>query len=54
MEIVNNIAENLGIEVESLAGLEKSPKATLKTLELATGAKQTGADFDTTGEWLRK
>jgi hypothetical protein len=39
-EIVNAIAENLGIEVESLVGLEKSPKATLKALELATGAQQ--------------
>ena len=39
-EIVCNIAENLGIEVEYLAGLEKAPKATLKTLELATGAEQ--------------
>jgi hypothetical protein len=42
MEIVNYIAENLGIEVESLAGLEKSPKATLKTLEIATGVEQFG------------
>ena len=42
MEIVNNIAENLGIEVECLVGLEKSPKATLKTLELATGARRAG------------
>ena len=38
VELVNNIAENLGVEVESLAGLEKSPKSALKTLELATGA----------------
>ena len=38
VELVNNIAENLGIEVENLVGLEKSPKATLKTLEVATGA----------------
>ena len=37
LELVNNIAENLGVEVESLVGLEKSPKATLKTLEVATG-----------------
>ena len=37
-EIVCNIAENLGVEIEHLAGLEKAPKATLKTLELATGA----------------
>jgi len=40
VELVNNIAENLGVEVESLVGLEKSPKATLKTLEVATGAIQ--------------
>lgn len=33
MEIVSNIADSLGIEVESLAGLEKAPKATLKKLE---------------------
>jgi len=38
-EIVCNIAENLGVEIEHLAGLEKAPKATLKTLELATGAE---------------
>jgi hypothetical protein len=38
-EIVCNIAENLGIEVEYLAGLEKAPKSTLKTLEAATGAE---------------
>ncbi len=59
MEIVNSIAENLGIEVENLAGLEKSPKATLKTLELATGAQKAvksfnASDFDTSGEWLRE
>ena len=41
VELVSNIAENLGLEVESLVGLEKSPKATLKTLEVATGAQQT-------------
>jgi len=39
-EIVSNIAENLGLEIENLTGLEKAPKATLKTLELATGATQ--------------
>lgn len=55
MEIVNYIAENLGIEVESLAGLEKSPKATLKTLEIATGVERFGycapppRGYDTTG-----
>ena len=32
-EIVCNIAENLGVEIEHLAGLEKAPKATLKTIE---------------------
>ena len=37
VELVNNIAENLGIEVENLLGLEKTPKATLKYLDLATG-----------------
>ena len=37
VELVSNIAENMGIECESLAGLEKSPKNTLKTLERATG-----------------
>jgi hypothetical protein len=41
VELVNNIAWNLGIEVESLVGLEKSPKSTLKTLEVATGALRT-------------
>ncbi len=39
VELVSNIAENLGVEVESLVGLEKSPKTTLKTLEVATGAQ---------------
>ncbi len=41
MELVNNIAENLGIEVENLLGLEKAPKATLKYLDLATGIEET-------------
>jgi DNA-binding XRE family transcriptional regulator len=40
VELVSNIAETLGVEVESLVGLEKSPKTTLKTLELATGSKE--------------
>ena len=40
VELVNNIAENMGVEVENLAGLEKSPKSALKTLEVATGAIQ--------------
>ena len=40
-EIVSNIASVLGIEVENLAGLEKSPKTTLKVLEEAlTGSQQ--------------
>ena len=34
-EIVNSIAENLGLESSSLSGLEKSPKAALRTLEKA-------------------
>jgi hypothetical protein len=42
VELVNNIAENLGIEVENLFGLEKAPKATLKYLDLATGITQSG------------
>ena len=37
VELVNNIAENMGVEVENLVGLDKAPKATLKTLEVATG-----------------
>lgn len=39
VELVNNIAENLGIEVENLVGLEKSPKAALQALERATGSE---------------
>jgi len=35
VEIVNNIAESLGIGAETLAGLEKSPKAALRELEKA-------------------
>jgi len=37
MELVSNIAENLDIEIEDLVGLDKSPKAALKALEIATG-----------------
>ena len=44
VELVSNIAENLGVEVESLAGLEKSPKSALKTLEVATGKEITYYD----------
>ena len=35
VEIVSDIADNLGIEVESLSGLDKAPKATLKKLKEA-------------------
>ena len=35
VEIVNNIADGLGIESTNLAGLEKSPKAALRNLEKA-------------------
>ena len=35
-ELVSNIAENLGLEIEHLVGLEKAPKSTLKALEQAT------------------
>ena len=41
VEIVNSIAENLGLEIENLVGLEKCPKAVLKTIEAATGAQRT-------------
>ena len=40
VELVHNIAKNLGVEVENLAGLEKSPKQVLKTLEIATGSER--------------
>jgi serine phosphatase RsbU (regulator of sigma subunit) len=39
-EICHSIAENLGLEIEHLAGLEKAPKSTLKTLEAAAGAQR--------------
>ena len=41
VELVSSIATNLGVEIETLLGLDKSPKATLKALEVATGATQT-------------
>ena len=42
VEIVGNIAENLGLETATLAGLEKSPKASLRSLEKAVaGLTQT-------------
>ena len=40
VELVSNIATNLGVDVETLAGLDKSPKAALKALEVATGAQR--------------
>ena len=40
VEIVNNIAENLGVESRSLAGLEKSPKAALRNLEKAVAGSE--------------
>ena len=40
VELVSNIATNLGIEMEHMEGLEKAPKATLKALDLATGMEQ--------------
>lgn len=41
VEIVSNIAEVLGVEVGSLAGLEKSPKAALRNLEKAVAGSFT-------------
>ena len=58
VELVSNIAENMGVEVESLVGLEKSPKSTLKTLEVATGTMRdiihpNRDKLDTEGKWLK-
>ena len=63
VELVNNIAENMGVEVENLVGLEKSPKATLKTLEQATGVMRNiihpnrvnfdETEFDPEATWVR-
>ena len=39
VEIVSDIADHLGIEVESLSGLEKTPKSTLKKLKEALEAE---------------
>jgi len=47
VEIVNNIAENLGVESRSLAGLEKSPKAALRNLEKAVAGLQQSIKPDT-------
>lgn len=49
VELVSSIATNLGVEIETLLGLDKSPKATLKALEVATGATQT-EETERTGE----
>jgi hypothetical protein len=46
MEIVDNIAESLGIETTNLTGLEKSPKATLKTLETAVAGLTQTSTYD--------
>jgi hypothetical protein len=40
IEIVATIAETLGIEAESLYGLEKSPKGSLRNLEKAVAGLQ--------------
>ena len=39
VEIVSDIADDLGIEVESLSGLEKAPKSALKKLKEALEAR---------------
>ena len=46
VEIVSNIAENLGVENGSLAGLEKSPKAALRNLEKAVAGLMQTEQFD--------
>jgi len=46
VEIVNNICEDLGIEVASLAGLEKSPKTALRNLEKAVAGLMQTEQFD--------
>jgi hypothetical protein len=40
VEIVSNIAESLGLESTSLSGLEKSPKAALRSLEKAVAGSE--------------
>lgn len=40
VEIVENIADHLGLESRNLAGLEKSPKEALRTLEKAVAGSQ--------------
>lgn len=46
IEIVNNIANALGIEPESLVGLEKSPKAALQKLEKAVAGSERGYESE--------
>ena len=65
VELVSNIAENMGVEVENLVGLDKAPKATLKTLEVATGTMRDiihpnrgkvnfdEEEFDPEASWLK-
>ena len=38
IEIVHEIAESLNLSHETLAGLEKAPKAALKALQIAAGS----------------
>ena len=45
VEIVNNIAESLGLENTTLAGLEKSPKAALRNLEKAVAGLEQFDDY---------
>ena len=45
VEIVNNIAESLGLESATLAGLEKSPKAALRNLEKAVAGLEQFDDY---------
>jgi hypothetical protein len=49
LEIVNNIADSLGVEVEALSGLEKSPKAALKTLEEAVAGSGVSTGLEVRG-----
>lgn len=45
VEIVNNIAESLGLENSSLSGLEKSPKAALRSLEKAVAGLEQDSNY---------
>ena len=45
VEIVNNIAEGLGLESSTLAGLEKSPKTALRNLEKAVAGLEQFDDY---------